>query len=283
MTAPPLISLLTDFGTADNYVGVMKGVMLRIAPQARFLDITHQISPQSVREGAYSLQTSLPYFPQGTIHLVVVDPGVGSDRRAVGVQIPGAQFIAPDNGVLSYVLSGQEDIQAVELANPAYHLKEISTTFHGRDIFSPAAAHLAAGVPLGELGPSVDDLVQLPEPYLAYEQGCIRGEVISIDHFGNLATSINTLQWRGEDALALDPLWTMAGGGGDEVIIPAARAVVRVGEWEVAGIAATFSAVDPGHPVAVVGSEGGLDLSLNQGNLAEKLGVTTGAPVTLEW
>lgn len=279
----PVISLLTDFGQSDNYVGVMKGVMLGILPDARFVDITHMISPQDVREGAYTLMNSVPYFPEHTVHLVVVDPGVGSRRRAVAVGTPAGKYIAPDNGVLSYVLARVSRYQAVELSNPVYHLDEISTTFHGRDIFSPAAAHLAAGVPLEEFGPVIDDLVRLPQPKLEISHGQIVGEVLSIDHFGNLGTSLNALSWKSQDTLVLDPVW----GPEEEKSSPIELGVrdlrIEISGMSLEGIFSTFSAVKPGKPVALVGSDHALDLSINQGNLAETLGVTVGDPVVVTW
>src|SRR5688500_2938100 len=143
-----LIALLTDFGTEDIYVGVMKGVMKSIAPDAEFIDITHAITPQSIQEGALALKNSYHYFPQGTIFLVIVDPGVGSTRRPIVVTAGGYTFVAPDNGVLSYMLVELitiSDVQAFNLAHPSYRLQNISNTFHGRDVFAPAAAHLASG------------------------------------------------------------------------------------------------------------------------------------------
>jgi len=274
----PVISLLTDFGLSDHYVGVMKGVMLEILPEAVFADITHLVSPQDVREGAYALMNSVPFFPDHTVHLVVVDPGVGSRRRAVAVETPRGKFIAPDNGVLSYVLGQGVPFRAVELSNPAYHLEEISTTFHGRDIFSPAAAHLAAGVSLEELGPAVEDLVWLPLPGLEIHPDRIVGEVIGVDHFGNLGTSINALHWSAREDLVLDPVW---GEKHEPVEFSASNVEVEIGDLKLKGIARTFSAVEPGEALALVGSEHALDLSINQGNLAKVLDASPGDRVTL--
>jgi hypothetical protein len=274
----PVISLLTDFGLSDHYVGVMKGVMLEILPEAVLADITHLVSPQDVREGAYALMNSVPFFPDHTVHLVVVDPGVGSRRRAVGVETPRGKFIAPDNGVLSYVLGQGDPFRAVELSNPAYHLGEVSTTFHGRDIFSPAAAHLAAGVPLEEFGPEIDDLVWLPLPGLEIHPDRIVGEVIGVDHFGNLGTSINALRWGSRDELVLDPVW---GEKHEPVEFSASSVEVEIGDLNLKGIARTFSAVEPGEALALVGSEHALDLSINQGNLAKVLDASPGDRVTL--
>lgn len=277
----PLISLLTDFGVSDNYVGVMKGVMLNILPEVNFVDITHQIPPQAVREAAFSLFTALPYFPEDSVHLVVVDPGVGSSRRPIGVQTPRYRFIAPDNGVLSYALSLEKEFEVVELSNPAYQLAEISTTFHGRDIFSPAAAHLAAGVPLGEFGPDLEDIIRLPEPVLRMDPHQLSGEVLGIDHFGNIGTSINALRWVDEKTLELNPVWTGSSADLTGFQFSAAGVIIKLGELKIKGVSATFSSVEPGQPVAVVGSDRGLDLAVNQGNLAHDFGVEPGDRVTV--
>ncbi|HBY95291.1 MAG TPA: hypothetical protein DEP84_15285, partial [Chloroflexi bacterium] len=191
--AGPLIVLTTDFGTADIYVGVMKGVIAGIAPTARVVDLTHEIRPQDVRHGAYSLSIAVPYFPPGTIFVTVVDPGVGSARRPVAIRTGGYIFVAPDNGVLSLVLREAPADAAVILAERRYQLPQISITFHGRDVFAPAGAHLAAGVPLEALGPALEpaDLVMLPAPRRFHdEHGVWHGEILHIDHFGNMVTSL---------------------------------------------------------------------------------------------
>ncbi|NJL58241.1 SAM-dependent chlorinase/fluorinase, partial [bacterium] len=198
------IALLTDFGLNDVYVGVMKGVIAGINPQARLLDITHAIPPQDVRQGALSLLDAYPYFPAGTIFLVVIDPGVGTARQPIAVQAGGYRFVAPDNGVLSYALATFDTLQVAALNNPDYRLPNVSQTFHGRDIFAPAAAHLAAGVPLALMGDALPDITRLPRPQLTVEGGHITGEVVHIDRFGNVITSIQRLTWQGNDRLTLN-------------------------------------------------------------------------------
>jgi hypothetical protein len=193
----PTIALLTDFGISDIYVGVMKAVMRTICPTAQFIDITHSIQPQNVAQGAFALYNAYQFFPIGTIFLVVVDPGVGSQRRAIVAQYNGYKFVAPDNGVLSYVLNDSRQ-EIVELTNSAYRLKQTSATFHGRDIFAPAAAHLAAGKALLELGAPPDDMIRLPSPRMEIYGSRVTGEVLHIDHFGNIVTSIGTLTWENE-------------------------------------------------------------------------------------
>ena len=188
---PPIITLMTDFGLMDPYVGIMKGVILKIVPQATIVDLTHSISPQNIREAAFSLSTAIDYFPVGTIHLVVVDPGVGGKRRPIAVKTSQAYFVAPDNGVLTHSLKLNPASISIHLNNPAYHLPKVSKTFHGRDIFSPAAAHLARGIPIHALGDRINDLVQISISQPVYQpNGNIEGQIQHIDRFGNCITNI---------------------------------------------------------------------------------------------
>jgi S-adenosylmethionine hydrolase len=280
---PPIITILTDFGEADAFVGTMKGVLLSIAPQAQLVDLSHLIRPQDIKQAAFVLMTAAPYFPDGTVHLVVVDPGVGSARRPVAVETPRARFVAPDNGVLSYALALADSHTAVELANPAYRLSEVSSTFHGRDIFSPAAAHLAAGVPLNELGPTVESLVMLDSPRLIVGDDRVEAEVLNVDHFGNIRTSILILNWDDANTLSLRPIFARAPDGAPAARFSAAQAQVSVGPLNIDGISVTFSSVQPGQPVAFVGSEGGLEIAINQGDAAREFGVKPGDAVALRF
>ena len=185
------ITLLTDFGTRDGYVGAMKGVLRRLAPQAQIIDISHDIPPQDIHQAAFVLRSILPYFPEDTIHVVVVDPGVGSERRPVAVIGEQASFVGPDNGVFTPVYESQPAAEIFELRNPAYHLPEVSATFHGRDIFAPVAAHLANGVAPEMLGPRVDDPVRLLLPQaLRLADGSLQGTLQAVDHFGNCISNI---------------------------------------------------------------------------------------------
>ncbi|HEM60742.1 MAG TPA: hypothetical protein ENO24_00465, partial [Chloroflexi bacterium] len=189
-----LITLTTDFGMADGYVGVMKGVILGINRDVPIVDLAHDIQPQSVLDAAYILRRSYEYFPSGTIHVVVVDPGVGTERRAIAAGSDRATFVAPDNGVLTYVLehlrAKREAVQAVHLTNRTYWLPEVSDVFHGRDLFAPVAAHLSLGLSLDHLGPAIDDLVTLPPPYLERRPESLVGQVTHVDHFGNVLTNL---------------------------------------------------------------------------------------------
>jgi S-adenosylmethionine hydrolase len=188
----PVVAFMTDFGLGDGDVGVMKGVVLGITPEAQIVDITHDVAPQNVQSGAWILAASYRYFPKGTVFVCVVDPGVGSTRRPIAVRAGDWVFVGPDNGLFSYVLAEQTFHEAVTLANPAYRLSQVSSTFHGRDIFAPAGAHLAGGVAFADLGDRLElaDLVRI-DPALAARQGeRIEAEVLHIDNFGNIITNI---------------------------------------------------------------------------------------------
>ena len=183
-----LITLTTDFGLRDPFVGIMKGVILRIQPKATLIDLTHQIEPQNIQQGALVLSSAIPYFPKKTIHLAVVDPGVGSERRPIVVETPDAIFVGPDNGLLTPAFSGKAT--AFELTEPNYFLKAPSNTFHGRDVFAPVAAHLASGIKPSRMGKKIDNpvLLDLPRPEL--KNTGLHGQVIYSDRFGNLTTNI---------------------------------------------------------------------------------------------
>ncbi len=267
----PIVTLTTDFGTADGYVGALKGVILSIAPQARLVDITHQVSPQAVRHAAHTLVTAVPCFPAGSVHLVVVDPGVGGGRRAMALATPQALFVGPDNGLFTPFL-GQR-LVCVELNDPAYHRSPVSQTFHGRDIFAPAAAHLANGVPLARLGAELTDPLTLPgleSQAQKQPDGGLAGQVIHVDHFGNLVTNIRSLAWQ-EGAVDL------AG----ERIDPANLQVV-VADRPPFPLGRTYAQVPSGQFVAYLGSGGALEIGLRDGNAAQALDVEVGAPVALQ-
>lgn len=188
-----VITLLTDFGLHDTYGGVMKGAIATLAPAIPVVDLTHQIPPQDVAAGRFALMVAYPYFPQGTVHVGVVDPGVGTERRGVAIATPQGYLVGPDNGLLTGVLERYGAIAAVTLDNPHYWRTPIpSATFHGRDIFAPVAAHLALGVPLSALGTdlSLEALVRLPIPHPQCEGEDLIGHIQSIDHFGNLITTL---------------------------------------------------------------------------------------------
>ena len=279
MTGNRPIVLTTDFGTSDAFVGVMKGVILGINPNATIVDLTHEIGPQDLRQGAFVLGVNLSYFPPGTIHVAVVDPGVGTDRKPIVLDTPAASFIAPDNGLLSEVVREHIDPESLnfehrgaiplraplhcwELSNPRYQRHPVSNTFHGRDIFAPAAAHLSLGVSPTELGPAVSDVVYLPLNRPLWAGKAVIGEVIYRDRYGNLISNIlgTSLEQHGTDESAV---------------------VIEVGTRRIIGLSRTFhdtaleaSPQPDGLPlVALIGSNGYLEVAVRDGNAAESLGI----------
>jgi len=272
----PLVTLTTDFGLQDGYVGTMKGVMAGIAPDLSFIDITHDIRPQDLRGAAYVLWTSLPYFPDDVVHLVVVDPGVGTSRHAIASQTSWGVLVGPDNGVFSYIWDMVPPELTVALENPDYQRPVVSGTFHGRDVFSPAAAHIAAGVPLRAFGSEVSLPVRMPPPGMTLEDRRIRGEVLYIDRFGNVITSIGRLVWEGT-LLHLDPVFAR----GESRTLNARRVRVFAGGRDLGPIVRTYGETNAGDPVVLVGSEGLLELAINQGHGARELALGLGDVVEI--
>jgi hypothetical protein len=277
---PPIVTLLTDFGENDSYVGAMKGVLLSIVPDARLVDISHQVGPQGVQQAAGILSAIYKYYPPHTVHLIVVDPGVGTTRRAIALQTNRGRFVAPDNGVLTHIFRKAESWQAVALENPDYWLPDPSQTFHGRDIFSPVAAHLAAGVSLSDLGPAVDDLVTIQIPPLARVPGGVKGEVVRIDHFGNVLTNIQSLTWVDESTLEFKPSDERLSLS-EPIRFAASTARVTFSWRTLDGLRRAYGEASIGDTLALVGSSGELEISVNQGNAADKLAIQVGDPVTL--
>lgn len=277
----PTIALLTDFGTIDVYVGTMKAVMARLCPRARFIDITHAVQPQNIQQAAFTLFTSFRYFPSGTVFLVVVDPGVGSVRRPLAAHAGDYYFVGPDNGVLTYALAEYEEVAVVELTNTDYRLDILSHTFHGRDIFAPAAAHLANGITLAEFGPPVDDYYRLPPPLLDISGSTISGEVIHIDHFGNVVTSIGEIRRSSSGSLYLIAPFALAGKRQPVLTLPSSVSI-SLSKLKLARIHKTYSEVPPGAALALVGSSGYLEISINGGSAAQAFNVTIGDPITLQ-
>ncbi len=262
-----IITLTTDFGLTDAYVAAMKGIILGINPGASLVDICHTIRPQNIAQGAFILGTACAYFPQGTIHLVVVDPGVGTSRRAVIVRTPRADFVAPDNGILSGVLRDcglkaepaaglPPQIRAVNITRPEFWRTPVSPTFHGRDIFAPVAARLSLGHAPEEFGERVSELVLLPQAGPRHTPGgTIAGRVLHVDNFGNLITDIAA----GE--------------------LPGPEMTVEIGGRTISGLSRTYAEGEG--LLALVGSSGYLEVALKGGSAAAYLGADTGAPVTI--
>jgi len=252
---PVIVTLLTDFGTADYFVGAMKGVILDRHRDIRIVDITHEVPPQDIATAAFLLLAVYRDFPPGTIHLVVVDPGVGSSRDAIVARVGPYTFVAPDNGVLSYVLDGATGAEVRRLENGELRREVVSTTFHGRDVFAPAAAALAAGFPFERTGPLHDRSVRLPP--LRNQRagdGSVTGSVLHIDRFGNCVTSLTGHDLQGEP------------GG----------YVYRIGDHSVEGVRETYAGAAPGVPFMVMGSAGFLEISMNGRSASAWMGVTRG-------
>ena len=255
---PGLITLTTDFGLRDPFVGIMKGVILSICPSARLVDLTHEVPPQDVLAGGLALEASAPFFPAGTVHLAVVDPGVGTGRRGIAVRVGGSFLVGPDNGLFTWALEGS-GWTAVSLTAPEYRLPEVSRTFHGRDVFAPAAAYLASGVPLERLGPVVADPQRLRRPGCRLEGAELIGEVLDADRFGNLLTSI--------PAARLDEV---PGVGG---------VVVEVGGRRVPGPVDAYDEGADGEPAFIVGSTGRLEIFVKAGSARDHLTARRGTIV----
>ncbi|MBL8134534.1 MAG: SAM-dependent chlorinase/fluorinase [Anaerolineae bacterium] len=273
------IALLTDFGLRDSFVGVMKGVIARIASEANVIDISHAVPAQDVRAGALMLHAGYRYFPADAIFVAVVDPGVGGARRPIAVRAGQQVFIAPDNGILSYVLQENTGVESRLLDNPAFHLPQVSSTFHGRDIFAPAAAHLAAGTAFDALGSPLTHWHLLEVPVLSAEGDRLRGEVLHIDHFGNVVTSIGRFQWLEDDHLRLEPAF---GSALPARVSLARRCAVTIGDTYLDGVRRTYSDAYPGAALALIGSSGFLELSINLGSFADVFDVHAGDSVILE-
>jgi len=249
-----IITLLTDFGTSDGYIGAMKGVILSINPNAIVVDISHEIQPQNIQQAAYVLDTVHPYYPESTIHVVVVDPGVGTERQAVILKTPRAFFIAPDNGVLSPV--AEDRVETIAITNPDYWLSQVSTTFHGRDIFAPVAAHLSLGISPDRFGEIISSLVTLANPQPEIEpNGTVIGQVIHIDHFGNLITNI-----KGDD-------------------LPQTDFFVEIKSLVIHRLSSSYAEGDG--LLALVGSNGYLEIGVKNGNAAACLGAECGERVDI--
>jgi S-adenosylmethionine hydrolase len=270
--SPRVITLTTDFGTSDAYVGVMKGVILGINPNVQVVDITHAVPPQDIHEAAFLIHSAYRYFPKGTIHVIVVDPGVGSDRQAIICQTDHAFFVCPDNGILSYLLPEIENDEeqlwhVVAIQNRAYYLPEVSQTFHGRDIFAPVAAHLSLGVLIGDIGPPVQNLVRFPMPRLTISDDKLTGEIIKIDSFGNVITSISEslLTRLGSKPTQRTPVYE-----------------VTVGNITLKCLNRTYAESEIGAPLAIIGSSGMLEIAVNGGSAAQVLGLKHGDTVTIQ-
>ena len=256
----PLITLTTDFGVTDHFAATMKGVILGIAPKARIIDVTHQVRAFEIAEAAFVIAEAYRYFPAKTIHVIVVDPGVGSARRPLLAEMGGQYFVAPDNGVLSMIFE-REQAKVRHVTADRYFLKPVSRTFHGRDIFAPVAAHLAAGIPPARLGKLVTDHLRLNLGHPTQTgKRTWTGAVLKVDHFGNLITNLHIDRF-------LD--------------IRTRPFELNVGLEKIARLALTFSEGEQGEMFVIVGSSGYIEVSANQASAAKILGCGVGSPVEL--
>lgn len=256
----PLITLTTDFGTSDHFAGTMKGVILGIAPTAQIIDITHEVRPFEITDGAFTIAQAYPYFPKKTIHVVVVDPGVGSTRRPLLAEMAGQYFIAPDNGVLSMIFV-REPAKVRHITNDRYFLKPVSRTFHGRDVFAPVAAHLARGIPAAKFGKRIEDHLRLSfQRPTRTGKHAWTGSILKVDRFGNLITNLHIDEFP---------------------IVKASAFGLNVGLQTVSHMALTFTECPPGELFVLVGSSGYLEVATNQGSAAKALGCGAGSPVEL--
>ena len=260
----PIITLTTDFGLNDHFIGTMKGVILGIEPEAQIVDICHSVQAFDVLDGALTISQAYSYFPSGTVHMVIVDPGVGTARRPLVVTSERHHFVAPDNGVLSLVYQREERLSARHVTSEHYYLQPVSQTFHGRDVFSPVAAYLAKGVDPAKFGDEVTDFVKFsaPKPKAANEN-TLRGVVLKVDRFGNLITNISP-----QDAPML-----FSGN-------PPAFKIV-VGKREITEIKAAYALGAPGEVFGILGSMGYLEIAANRAAAAQLLGLNRGADVNI--
>jgi len=257
-----MITLTTDFGLNDPYVAEMKAVILGICPNAVIVDITHEIAKFNIRMGAYVLASAVPYFPEGSIHVAVVDPGVGTRRRPIVIQTRRGFFVGPDNGLLVLAAEKQGTMRIHELANPRFMLPKVSHTFHGRDIFAPAAAHLMNGVKPEEFGPEIRKAVQPEFGKVTRKNGVLVGEVLHVDGFGNIITNIT------EKEVAQSHV-----KGAVSVELASYKLKLK--------LCKAYGEAEPQEPLALIGSHSFLEISINQGNAAEKFETKPGNKIKL--
>jgi S-adenosylmethionine hydrolase len=259
------ITLLTDFGTDDEFVGVMKGAILSVNPSATIIDITHRVDPQDIVQAAYLIPSYYKYFPKGTVHIIVVDPGVGSDRSIIALEIKDHLFLAPDNGVLSLLLDSGDIDAAVSVHNSIYFLTPVSQTFHGRDIFAPVGAHLSLGAEISKMGTPIvqGELLRLriPKPHLT-DAGELMGAIISFDRFGNMVTNIK-----------LDDINEFCGPH------PGSKPIFEIGESRIEGLSKSYQSAGLETPLALIGSRGYLEIAVNRSNAQQRFRVEKMDPI----
>jgi len=256
MNTRPVVTFLTDFGMADGYVGAMKGALLRAAPEVLPVDITHDVPRHDILAGAFLLAVAAPWYPAGTVHVAVVDPGVGTARRGLAARAGEHLFVAPDNGLLELVLRDHPDAEIRAIENPAFRHPDPHPTFHGRDVFAPVAGALARGVPLGEVGPTIDDPVRLPLPEVRDEGEGLAVPVLHVDRFGNVILGVRAADLR-----------SRLGAGPFRVLEPVPAEPVFP--------ARTYGEIPAGSLALLDGSSGWAELALDRGSAADRLGIAT--------
>jgi S-adenosyl-L-methionine hydrolase (adenosine-forming) len=265
MTTPgPLITLLTDFGSKDNYVGVMKGVILSLCPNARLVDVAHHVPPQDVASAAFLLDRTYGYFPQGTLHLAVVDPGVGTKRRGMVLEISGHTFVTPDNGLLTHILAtnGDPNMNTYSIENDSLFLSHCSNTFHGRDVFAPVVARLAAGMAPESVGPRIENPVRFSIPQLKKTSHTLEGRIVYVDHFGNLVSNIPA-----KDV---------------EVLAEEGEITITLGDTEIKSLSQSYEAANNGGVLAIIDGFNRLEVSIRNGNAAKILNQGIGSMIRVE-
>lgn len=273
---PTCIAMITDFGLDDPYVSIMKGIITSITPEIPLIDITHQIPLGDIQRGAFVLWQASRDFPKGTIFLCVVDPGVGTGRKSVYLKSGDQIFIGPDNGLFSYLLYNAH-FSCWELSNPEFQRPNSSITFHGRDIFSPAAAYAARSITGDQFGSRLDNLSKLPQPVLIINAKSLKGEIISRDHFGNLFTSLGTFEYKNNN------LYFRSWLDGSEIIINnASQLLIEVNDQQLP-LVQTFSSINPGSCAGLIGSTGLLEIAANHSSARALLGLEKDDPVILSW
>jgi S-adenosylmethionine hydrolase len=255
----PIITLTTDYGTQDGFVAQMQGVILGLSPESRLVNVTHEINPFAVMQAALVLKGISRYFPPGTIHCAVVDPGVGSDRRNIALRTGNQIFVGPDNGLFSLLLTEEIPWEAREIQNSEYIMPDPHPTFHGRDVFAPVAAHLSLGKAFESVGNMIQDPVRLPVSSPRISKEGVEGQVIHIDRFGNLTTNI------------------------DSRMLPNSIKTISIAHWTISRMSKYFNEVQAGEPVALMNSFGFLEIAVNRGNAAQDLGIGKGTRVSVQF
>ncbi|MBN1105451.1 MAG: SAM-dependent chlorinase/fluorinase [Deltaproteobacteria bacterium] len=256
MKASGIITLLTDFGLSDPYAAMIKGVILSINPGARIVDITHQIDRGSIHQAARIIRETYRYFPERTVHLAVVDPGVGSDRRLIALEADGHLFVGPDNGLFWPVIEVNGPATVVQLTESRFFLPDVTHTFHGRDVFAPVAAYLSLGTDVHSLGREITDAIKITFPSPCCREGMLWGQIIRVDHFGNLITNIEA-----------EELSRYLG---------TAQPVIHVGQLTVEGLGRIYADVEEGRPMALINSSGLLEIAVNMGKASDYVGIERG-------